>query len=79
MNNFYKKLASGEIQFRDNWQFELKSEFPTIPEKKDITHTQEFYFFIPNSLQINHKTYSPEHFYRDQTNFIRFKTPIFSI
>jgi hypothetical protein len=78
MDEFLEDLKSGEIQFRDKWQFELKSEFsPKSPQIRSI-YTQEFYFFIPNSLQIRPETYSKEIFYVDLTNYIRYKTPHFT-
>jgi hypothetical protein len=77
MDGFANELNEGEIQFRDNLQFELKSEYPEA-DVEGITYTQEFYLFIPSPLQINHGTYSRDEFYLDQTNFIRFKTPKFS-
>lgn len=79
MDEFLQDLGSGDIQFRDKWQFELKSDF--YPKKKDekSIYTQEFYIFLPNALQINDQTYSKEEFYRNQTNLIRYKTPEFSL
>lgn len=79
MDEFWQDLVSGDIQFRDKWQFELKSEFFPRSTTKVSVYTQEFYIFIPNSLQINDQTYSKEEFYRDQTNLIRYKTPQFSL
>lgn len=79
MDKFWKELAEGDIRFRDNLQFELKSDFTPVPHLASNTHTQEFYLFIPNVLQINSSTYSKELFYRDQTNLIRYKTPEFTI
>lgn len=79
MDEFWQDLVSGDIQFHDKWQFELKSEFFPKTSKKPSVYTQEFYIFIPNSLQINDQTYSKERFYRDQTNLIRYKTPEFSL
>lgn len=79
MNEFLDDLKSGEIQFRDRWQFELKSEFSPSRAFKESDYIQEFYFFIPNALQINRENYSKEDFYRDLTNFVRFKTPTFSL
>lgn len=72
-------FETGKIHFRDKWQFELKSDlYPFSQHKKDnLIH--EFYFFIPNSLQINDQTYSKGQFYQDQTNLIRLKTPRFSL
>lgn len=74
MDEFLEDLKSGEIQFRDRWQFELKSEFAL--RKGTSSYTQEFYFFIPNDLQITPETYSREDFYKDLTNLIRYKTPL---
>ncbi|MGK5594630.1 MAG: hypothetical protein ACSNEK_04645 [Parachlamydiaceae bacterium] len=79
MNEFWQDLVSGEIQFRDKWQFELKSEFFPNSPSQESTYTQEFYIFIPNSLQVNEQVYPKEEFYKDQTNFIRYKTPKFTL
>lgn len=70
---------TGKIHFRDKWQFELKSDLYPFSEHKKDNLIQEFYFFIPNSLQINDQTYSTAQFYQDQTNLIRLKTPRFSL
>ena len=79
MDRFIKELMVGNIHLRDKWQIELKSEFvPNVSLKKN-TYTQEFYLFIPNSLQINEETYPNDQFYRDRTNFLRYKTPEFSL
>ena len=79
MNRFIKELEIGEIHLRDKWQFELKSEYFPLEQVKKNTYTQEFYLFIPNSLQISEETYSKRQFYDDLTNLIRFKTPLFSL
>ncbi len=78
MGDFIKELEIGEIHLRDRWQFELKSEFFPLPQLKQNKYTQEFYLFIPNALQINRNTYSKSQFYKDQTNLIRYKTPVFT-
>jgi hypothetical protein len=78
MEQFWEDLDSGEIHIRDKWQFELKSEFSHQATLKSDQYTQEFFFFIPSALQINKQTYSKTQFYRDQTNLIRYKTPMFS-
>lgn len=79
MDEFLEDLTSGDIQFRDRWQFELKSDFYLKPTPQASNYGQEFYFFIPNALQINSSTYSKEDFYRDLTHFIRYKTPEFTL
>lgn len=78
MEIFWEDLDSGEVYIRDKWQFALKSEFFPLKDSNPSRYTQEFYLFIPNSLQINSNTYSKQSFYLDQTNLIRYKTPEFS-
>lgn len=78
MRKFLKELNSGQIHQRDKLQFELKSEFTPLLENRESTFVQELYIFIPNSLRINPFTYSKEQFYRDESHFIRYKTPTFS-
>lgn len=75
MDRFIKELQIGDIHRRDRWQFELKSEFSPPPSAKHNTFTEEFFLFIPNSLQINSETYTKTQFYLDRTNLIRYKTP----
>lgn len=79
MDRFIKELMVGDIHLRDKWQIELKSEFIPYPGLSKNTYFQEFFLFIPNSLQIHEETYPKAHFYRDRTNLIRYKTPEFSL
>ncbi|SCA63365.1 hypothetical protein SCG7109_AN_00070 [Chlamydiales bacterium SCGC AG-110-M15] len=79
MDTFEKELSEGDLHFRDNLQFGLKSDFTPSNLLKRNTYTQEFYIFVPNVLHVNPGTYSKESFYRDQTNFIRYKTPLFTL
>lgn len=74
-DSFWRELNEGGINFRDDHQFELKSEFIIDPNNPKNILTQEFYIFIPSSLQINNTTYSKERFWLDETNLIRYKTP----
>jgi hypothetical protein len=78
MDEYFEDLQSGRILLRDKWQFELKSDLFTFSHLRNNIHSQEFYFFIPNSLQINDQTYTKAQFYLDQTNLIRFKSPTFT-
>jgi len=79
IDDFWNELNEGDIHVRDNLQFELKSEFSINPQLKRNIYNQEVYFFIPNPLQVNSKTYSKPQFYLDQTNLIRYKTPSMSL
>lgn len=76
-NPFWRELEDvGIITFRDNYQFELKSDFFIDPEAEETEFTQEFYLFIPETLQINPETYTRDQFYLDELNLIRYKTPL---
>lgn len=74
-NWFWRDLEEGIIHIRDQLQLELKSEFKLHPEETTNEFFQEFFLFIPESLQINRETYNKEQFYGDETNIVRFKTP----
>ncbi|CRX38349.1 hypothetical protein [Estrella lausannensis] len=78
MDRLIRELESGDLHLRDQWQFELKSEFIPSEDPKKNRYIQEFFIFIPNSLQINDTTYQKQDFYRDQSTYIRYKTPIFT-
>ena len=79
MEETWGELVEGEIHARDHLQFELKTEFSINPHLKQNIYKQEIFIFIPNSLQINANTYSKQQFYLDQTNLIRYKTPLLKI
>ncbi len=74
-NWFWRDLEEGVIHIRDQLQLELKSEISLDPEENENVFSQEFFFFIPETLQINARTYPKEQFFGDETNIIRFKTP----
>ncbi len=79
MNKIVKELDPGVIHQRDRMQFELKSEFIPLNTNHVSIFSQELYIFIPNSLQINPLTYPKHQFYCDETHFIRYKTPRFTL
>lgn len=78
MDKFWDEIQAGEIQFRDRWQFELKSDFVPISEAAKNEHLQEFYIFVPNALLINPQTYTANDFFKDQSNLFRYKTPVYT-
>ncbi len=69
------ELSDADIHVHDKFQFELKSEYTPISDKKN-KYLMEFFLFVPSSLQVNRYTYSKSQFYLDQTSLIRFKTPV---
>lgn len=74
----WEDYDSGEVHIRDKLQFELKWEFTPLEGDPENKYIQEFYLFVPNSLQINPSTYTKSQFYLDQTNLVRYKTPEFT-
>ncbi len=78
MESFWKDLYSEEVHIHDDLQFEINSDFAFIPNLDKNISFQEFYFFIPEALQVHPHTYTKEQFYKDRTNLIRYKTPKFS-
>lgn len=78
-HEFWNDLHYEDIHFRDVWQIELQSDFAYQVSQKQNVVMQEFYIFIPRSLQINKENYPQEDFYRDRTSLIRFKTPEFTL
>lgn len=68
----------GLIRFRDRYQVEIKSEFFRLHGQKSLKYGQEIFVFIPESLYISKENYNKQQYYQDQTNLIRFKTPVFS-
>lgn len=72
----WEEFDTESVYIRDRLQFALKSEF--FPGHPYSECSQEFYLFIPNSLQINQGTYTKDQFYLDETTLIRFKTPEFT-
>jgi hypothetical protein len=76
---FWSELRESGIHVRDQWQFELKSEFMINPTLVKNIYKQEFFLFIPSPLQINSETLTKSQFFSDQTNLIRYKTPRMSL
>lgn len=75
---FWQELSPGDLTARDKLQFELKSDITIRSYTQNTVFKQEYFLFIPQSLQINKETYSRDQFYQDETNLIRFKTPTFT-
>ncbi len=62
------------VKAHDKYQVEIKLDYQLLPGAK--THYRiSTYFFIPQSLGVNRRTYSKKMFYRDAQNYIRLKTP----
>jgi hypothetical protein len=64
-----------KVERHDQYQFEVKLDYPLDPDAADQRYVVEAYFFIPEQLGVNAHTYPPQSFYRDVRDYIRFKTP----
>ena len=65
-----------KLGIHDNFQLEVKLEYPFDPKSKNNFYFTDIYFFFPSNLNINPATYDSKRFYDDIRNYIRFKTPI---
>lgn len=63
------------VKIHDRYQFEIKLNYQLENDAEENAYEVETYFFIPNSLGVNRRTYSKEDFYQDMKSYIRFKTP----
>ncbi|MBI3544615.1 MAG: hypothetical protein HY075_15195 [Deltaproteobacteria bacterium] len=73
-----KSAKDVQISQHDLSQIELKTLYRVaedIQGKDSVSYTQEVFFFIPRSMEINKDTYTKEQFYLSMTNYIRLKTP----
>jgi hypothetical protein len=68
-------MIEDNITIHDKFQFEIKWAYKFHKEKKAATYNIETYFFIPQNLGINKKSYTKYDFYNDLRTYIRFKTP----
>lgn len=67
------------ITIRDKNQFEIKYTYPLQLDQENTEYVVETFIFLPTNLPLNSKTYDKEKFYRDNTAYIRFKTPAFML
>jgi hypothetical protein len=70
---------SSRVTIHDIHQVEIKLEYNLEELQETNNYKIETYFFIPKSLQVDEDTYPREEFYNDLQNYIRFKTPGFSL
>ena len=66
------------VDVHDRFQLEFKYDYELLPNR-ETRYKVVTYIFIPQSLSINDLTYPQSHFYRDLKNYLRLKTPDFTI
>ena len=72
-------FIQSEISIHDHFNLEQKVSYFLTPENKNDEFQIENYFFIPKNLGVNSKFLSKDIFYRRLHNYIRFRTPKFSL
>lgn len=67
------------LEIHDRKQFEIKLEYePCITDAKS-RYLVEAFLFLPASLNVDADTYPRQDFYADIHNYVRLKTPVFSL
>jgi hypothetical protein len=67
------------IRRHDDYQFEVKLGYDLSPEKRKDRYAVEYFFFLPENLDVNESTYTKNQFYRDMLLYIRFMAPDLSL
>ena len=59
----------------DRTHLEFALDYPVEPGERTSEHEWEAYFFVPESLRIDEKTYGKQDIYFDLASYIRFAVP----
>jgi hypothetical protein len=70
---------SNRLDIHDRKQFEIKLEYEPCPTDRKSSYLVEAYLFVPASLNVDVETYPRQDFYADIHNYVRLKTPIFTL
>lgn len=64
-------------KIHDKFSIEFKVGFMVRRKLKQSIFSINSWIFVPNSLDINSRTYTKSHFYRDVKTYVRLITPVF--
>ncbi len=67
------------IRRHDEYQIEVKLDYDLHRTRRKERYTVEYFFFLPENLDVNEATYTKERFYRDMLLYLRFKAPDLSL
>src|SRR5262245_5883519 len=67
------------IRRHDNYQIEVKLGYDLDRRRRRDLYAVEYFFFLPENLDVNESTYTKKQFYRDMLLYIRFKAPQLSL
>jgi hypothetical protein len=72
-------LLQNRLDIHDRKQFEIKLEYQPSGTDRPSRYQVESWFFLPASLNVDADTWPRVDFYADLHNYIRLKTPVFSL
>jgi len=72
-------LIRSRIKIHDKFSIVIDVNYDKLFDKKKSKYTTLTYLFIPDSLNINHKTYPPTKFYNDIRLFLKYETPNYTL
>jgi hypothetical protein len=67
------------VRRHDDYHIELKLDYDLSLGGRKDRYKVEYFFFLPENLDVNEATYSKSQFYRDMLLYIRFKAPEMSL
>ncbi len=67
------------LEIHDRKQFEIKLEYEPCATDAKSRYLIEAFLFLPASLNVDADTYPRQDFYADIHNYVRLKTPVFSV
>ncbi len=70
-------MIEQKLKKHNDFSFEIKFSYMARRKQPVSEFAVNIWFFIPNSLDINHYTYDKKDFYRDLKSNIRLITPVF--
>ncbi len=73
------EFIQSDISIHDHFNLEQKVSYFLSSDNTNDEYKIENYFFVPKNLGINSNTLTKERFYRRLHNYIRFRTPKFSL
>jgi hypothetical protein len=70
-------MIEEQLKKHNDYSFEMKFSFVARRKQPVSDFAVNIWFFLPNSLDINHNTYDKKDFYRDLKSNIRLITPVY--
>ena len=72
-------MLERRIKIHGKTQFEIKLHYPLQKDKREAEYNVDLFFFLPKSLGVTKTTYRKVNFYDSVQNYIRLKTPVYTL